>query len=577
MGLHILKKIVSETFNMQERKLLLGNKDVSKIKKEIIGYRRLIENFIDKLTIDAKNDYEISQRIESLSKYSEIVQVARDGIIIKQERRIEQVGEEKKEITYDTTMSPREVSRILIDYEKQSYKTQMDKLDNYLGLGLSLASIIGAVINEKGTKDQEKGLPTLISLGSISIGGLKLIQGTLNQNDNKNKFKVIDKEFSLIDDLLENEQISTNAQTNAIQNIETLANEEKDISTKIEDKKLAFNTILDLSIALLSGIYVNSKIQTNDNKKIDGKSLASALVSLKSTKQISAYLIKTVESYAQNKKQEEIFEQTCIKIREIWKQMEEKVYPLNGAKKPFDSMQITDFTGKFYPKKDYETGETHYSTIIKIPEFSMKRGDVVLLSGESGSGKSTFLRLLKRGDINNRKAIKLDNDESVDSLGNEYISFRPSINLGDEANVLYQITGKTSISDLTEDQKEHLLTILRELKFKNPNLLKDLASKKFMEFSTGQQRRLALSKLFYRVDDGTSVIIVDEPVGNVEDNLIREQLEMIKRYAESKNVMLILTTHRLDLAEDLANKRYNINNEGILEEIPIYKKANIER
>ena len=51
--------------------------------------------------------------------------------------------------------------------------------------------------------------------------------------------------------------------------------------------------------------------------------------------------------------------------------------------------------------------------------------------------------------------------------------------------------------------------------------IKELSTKKFMEFSTGQQRRLALAKVFYRIDDGTSVMIVDEPVGNVEDDLIR--------------------------------------------------------
>lgn len=275
-----------------------------------------------------------------------------------------------------------------------------------------------------------------------------------------------------------------------------------------------------MAVALISGIYINRQVQINENGK--------------------------------------------------------KVYPLQGTKDSFNSMEITDFIGKFYPKKNYEIGKMEYSTIIKIPEFSMQRGDVILLSGESGAGKSTFLRLLKRGDINNRNAIKLDNGEKVDNLGNEYISFRPSINLGDETNVLYQITGKSNISDLAEEEQERLLTMLRELKFNSPNLLEEIATKKFMQFSTGQQRRLALSKLFYRIDDGTSVIIVDEPVGNVEDSLIREQLEMIKKYAESKNVMLILTTHRLDLAEDLATKRYNINKEGVFEQLPVKKERKIQ-
>ena len=97
-----------------------------------------------------------------------------------------------------------------------------------------------------------------------------------------------------------------------------------------------------------------------------------------------------------------------------------------------------------------------------------------------------------------------------------------------------------------------------------------------MEFSTGQQRRLILSKLFYRIDDGASVVIVDEPVGNVEDKLIKEQLEMIKRYAMKRNVMLLLTTHRLDLAEDLATKRYHINEDGVMEQMEVKNKA-VER
>ena len=186
------------------------------------------------------------------------------------------------------------------------------------------------------------------------------------------------------------------------------------------------------------------------------------------------------------------------------------------------------------------------------------------------------MRLLKRGDIDNRDCIEIDNDKKVDNLGNQYITFRPSINLGDESNILEEITGKQSISELNQMEKENLIQILQELKLDFPNLLEQLASKKIMEFSTGQQKRLALSKLFYRINDGASVIIVDEPVGNVEDKLIREQLELITKYAKNKNTMLLLTTHRLDLAEDLATKRYNINKNGVLEQIPVRQNEEME-
>ena len=47
---------------------------------------------------------------------------------------------------------------------------------------------------------------------------------------------------------------------------------------------------------------------------------------------------------------------------------------------------------------------------------------------------------------------------------------------------------------------------------------------------------------------------------------------MIKRYALRKNVMLLLTTHRLDLAEKLATKRYHINENGVMEQMEIKSK-----
>lgn len=570
IGLHILQRITHEGFSAYDKQLLLGNKDISKIQKEIASYKGIMEYFLQSLANSSIHEYKLQKKIDSLADYSQIAQAARDGILIKQDKRIEYINGKEKEIKYDTSMTPREVISILNNYEIQANSLKFNKLDNYLGLGLGLAGAIGAMAkNSQNKDDSNSNISSLVTMGTTVICSLKLLQGLMKSNDQDKLFELKDKELRMIDDLFSNEQISNKSEKSSMQNIETIVNQERTLGNKIENKRLSYNIVFDLVVALISGAYINSKLQTKENGKIDGKSLASALISLQNTKGIVGHFFDTTKGIVDNRKEEEEFKKTCKKVQKILIQMEEKVYPLKGAKHSFDSISINNFTGKFYPKKDYYTGEIKYNTIINVPEFSIKRGDVVLLSGESGTGKSTFLRFLKRGDINNRQVIKLDNCEMVDNLGNEYVSFRPSINLGDETNVLYQITGKKNITDLTEDEQKKLEAMLRELKFDIPNLLEQLASKKFMEFSTGQQRRLALSKVFYRIDDATSVIIVDEPVGNVEDNLIREQLEMIKKYAETKNAMLILTTHRLDLAEDLANKRYNINKDGIVEQLPI--------
>lgn len=575
IGLKILDNLIHEGFSIQMQNLLAGNKDVSKIQKELVGFKEVMGDFLHRLLQVSRDEYELQKRMELLTDYSEIAQAARDGIVIKQEKRIELINGVETEIKYDTSMSPREVISILNEYHKQSDKLKLEKLDNYLGIGLGLAGTIGTIAKHNQNKDESsKGTTSLVTMGSTIVGGLKLLQGLIKSNDTEKLWELRNEEFRMGDDLLDNEQISNKATENSIQSIKDISQQEIKLENKIKNRGSAYNIALDLAVALLSGAYLSKNVQTKENGKIDGKSFASALIDFQGTKGLSKHFIVSAQGIVNTQKEEKEFQELCKRVQEILDQMDEKVFPLRGATHSFDSISIHDFTGNFYPKKNYRTGKINYATTIKIPEFSLKRGDVVLLSGESGTGKSTFLRFLKRGDINNTQAIQLDNGEMVDNLGNEYISFKPSTNLGNETNVLYQITGKKNISDLTEDEQKNLETMLKELKFDTSNLLEQLASKKFMEFSTGQQRRLALSKIFYRLSDGSSVIIVDEPVGNVEDSLIREQLEMIKRYAKSRNIMLILTTHRLDLAEDLATKRYNINKDGVLEELPIKNKTN---
>ena len=572
LGLEMLGRIINESYNNQYSELLQGDKDVSKFRKDIIELRDIMADFLRRIKVGAREEYFVRKRIELLPNYSQIAQAARDGVILKKDTRHEIINGEEKEITYDTTMTPKEVIDVLYHYEKTLERLQFERWNNYIGLGLGLAGTLGIMTNGDKNKTKEKDKGTLITLGSTAVGGLKLLQGVIEKDKNQEIWRIEDEQYRLRKDLLEKEQISYQAEMDTIKDIKALSEQQRKLENRRDNKELLFEMSIDLAAALISGLYISKNISFKENGKIDGKSLATALVSLNSMKNVSGNFIRSIKGFQDTRNLEIEYEALLKKVQEIISQMEEKVYPLRGAESTFDSMKIKNFNGKFYPKRNYETGEIEFGTVINIPEFSMKRGDIVLLSGESGTGKSTFLRLLKRGDINNRNCIRLNNNQEVDNLGNEYISFRPSIELGDEKNTLFQITGKQNISDLDEKEKENLLRIMKELNLNFPNLLEQLASKKFMEFSTGQQRRLALSKLFYRIDDGTSVIIVDEPVGNVEDKLIREQLEMIRKYAIEKNVMLLLTTHRIDLAEDLATKRYHINKEGNLEQLQIVDK-----
>lgn len=574
-GINGIRKILEDKVDRNIAQKVVSGKDVDKAQKAIIEYRNLIQEAGFRIQDKARLQKSLHEQADSLYDYADILQAARDGIIMKVEERTDIIEDKEVKSKYDTTMTPAEVVRILRDYEVKINRIYGDKLVDYLGIGLSVAGIIGSISKGKNSdENRDFKYITISILGKLAAEAInKIIKEKSRYEERLEKsMDLEEKIWQTRRDLLNNERISENETEMVIEEVEGLIKGRIKNENQISDINFVMKTTQEIIQALIVGTYISKSVKINENGKLDGQSLTTALISMKSNDIIISRVNSLYSKAMDNKERYKDFDKLCEQAENIISQMEEKVYPLKGAEEPFDAFEVKDVDAKFYPKKDYDTGKIGFSINIKIPEFSMKRGDTVLLSGASGAGKSTFLRMLKRGDINNRDIIKLDNGQKVDNLGTEFISFRPSMELGNESTVLNQITGKRSVSELNKNEKEKLYQILQELHLNYPNLLEEMSKRKFMEFSTGQQRRLILSKLFYRIDDGASVIIVDEPVGNVEDKLIKEQLEMIKRYAMRKNVMLLLTTHRLDLAESLVTKRYHINENGVMEQLKVEKQ-----
>ena len=566
-GLGAFRRYMNSSFDNISTQILAGSEDIGRVKRELVQFRGVINAAYDRLSRYAKDTAGIQRGIEDIKPTAEIVQAARDGILIKKESREEIINGEKKVVEYDTSFSPQEVAQLFRDYSRNNEMEYDKKIAIALHFGLGAIGMMGTLTPKMKDKNFVKDY-SLAGISTIVISAMKIVQSKRYNINRKNDVSFMRKRHELTREVIENEQISDKAINDTIFQIIEIAKKEQKAANKTANEDNLYDIAISVINLLVSGKFVSSRLTFDEQGKVDPKSLSKALIALQANKAVFAQFSKVLEDYKQvvdNKSEQKELKE---KIDDIMGQMEEKVYPLKSPTTKFNSFSISNFNGKFYPKKNYETDEIEYETKIQIPEFTVKKGEVVLLTGESGSGKSTFLRLLKRGDINNRKAITLSSGEKVDNLGGEYISFKPDINLGNEENVLFQITGKKNVSDLASNEKSKLEKIMKELNLDFEDLTEKLASKKFMEFSTGQQRRLALSKLFYSMDDDVDVVIVDEPVGNVEDSLIEQQLEMIKKYAQNRNLMLILTTHRVNIAEKLATKRYHLEN-GVLTQLPV--------
>ena len=99
------------------------------------------------------------------------------------------------------------------------------------------------------------------------------------------------------------------------------------------------------------------------------------------------------------------------------------------------------------------------------------------------------------------------------------------------------------------------------------DIFNELVTKNYNQFSTGQKKRLSLAQTLYKANGEASILLVDEPVGNVEDELIDEQLKIIKQYAKKSGMITILCTHRVDLAQKYVDKQYHISKDGVIKEV----------
>lgn len=222
---------------------------------------------------------------------------------------------------------------------------------------------------------------------------------------------------------------------------------------------------------------------------------------------------------------------------------------------------------------DAETDVKEYGTIesVTIPKFLVKYkaigeetpfslennqviklvpNDIVLLTGPTGSGKSTFMKMVTG-------KIKFDDFELL---------YRREKN-GVINSVMHQTDGrlgsKTVFSELTFDVKpdeEKLLHILRglhlydEISEKNSDVISYLKASHVEDYSSGQKQRLAIARLLYNLDDTVQIIGFDEATNALNDEITMQTLNFIKTYCTGK--ILLIATHQVDIGETVATRKF---------------------
>ena len=189
--------------------------------------------------------------------------------------------------------------------------------------------------------------------------------------------------------------------------------------------------------------------------------------------------------------------------------------------------------------------------------LEVKKGEIFALLGPNGAGKSTLINIIcgivnrSSGDIliNNLDIVKdFRKVRSMIGLVPQELNLEAFETVWDNVSYTRGLYGK---SNNKPNDIIYLKDLLKELS------LYDKRNNKLRELSGGMKRRVLIAKA---LSHEPSILFLDEPSASVDVELRKDMWQIVKRLKE-KGVTIILTTHYISEAQELA-QRVGIINHG---------------
>lgn len=179
--------------------------------------------------------------------------------------------------------------------------------------------------------------------------------------------------------------------------------------------------------------------------------------------------------------------------------------------------------------------------------FSVEKGEFVAIVGASGSGKSTLLHLI--GGVDRPTSGKVTiNDQDIFELNDDKLAIFRRRQVG----IVYQFYNLIPILNVEENIALPLELDERKVDAKEMDEMLDhlgLTQRRTHlpnELSGGQQQRTSIGRALIT---RPSLILADEPTGNLDTRSGNEIMELLKKSNRDLNQTIIMITHNMELAK----------------------------
>ncbi|MBL0687810.1 MAG: amino acid ABC transporter ATP-binding protein [Sulfurospirillum sp.] len=202
--------------------------------------------------------------------------------------------------------------------------------------------------------------------------------------------------------------------------------------------------------------------------------------------------------------------------------------------------------------------------VLKNINFSVKKGEIVVICGPSGSGKSTLIRCINRleeidsGEIHVEGKDLYDNSININQLRADTGMLFQHFNLFPHLTILENITiAQTKVKGISKQHAEkNSLELLKKVE------LVHKANDYPSELSGGQKQRIAIARTLAMKPQ---IILFDEPTSALDPEMIGGVLDVMRDLSH-ENYTIICVTHEMGFAKEVCNRIIFMDEGEILEE-----------